>query len=1047
MSKLYYCKSGLPRVSRLWLVLAVIITLSVATQNAAAQSQNTFALQGVVLDESDQPFVGVSVMIPSSTGGTTTNARGEYSILIPKDCDSLLFSFIGYFPQTVSVRDARLVRMKPNVTSIDNVVVNGIFSRKKDSYTGSAVSLYGKDLSRVGNQNLFQSLKNLDPSLSIMSNLSMGSDPNSLPEMQLRGTSTFPADETASLKGNYKDRPNTPLFILNGFETTAEKIFDMDMNRVASVTILKDAAAKAIYGSKAANGVVVIETKKLGTNETLVTYNGSVTLQMPDLTSYNLCNAEEKLRVELLEGWYTHKDPDSQVLFMQTYNSRLKRVQDGLDTDWLAKPLRTGIGTKHAVSVELGEKALKTLANFSYNDVKGVMKGSDRQTITGDIDLQYRKKGVLFRNLMSVGSEKDNDSPYGQFSKYALLNPYFSPYDENGKLLHYLDGYTPMDNTLNDLRYVVGNPLYDATLNSLQRSTYLDFSNDFRVEVDFLKDFKAIASMNVSSRWFDSDDFFPADHSKFADYAKDEATQLRRGSYDLAFGKSSSLGGQFDLQYHKSIKRHNIDVAARFQVSESKYENTTNYAEGFPTDKIINIGMARQYALEKTPSRTSSLNRSLGALVSASYNFADRYMTDLTFRKDASSMFGNDNPWANFWSAGLAWNISNEKFMQNVKWIDMLRVRGSVGTTGNQNFALNNSMALYQYNTNGQYQGFLGAILQNMENPGLLWEEKFDVNVGLDAYIGNLTLTVEYYNSTTRNMVTGLSIAPSTGFNSVRENLGKVRNKGWEVQARYTALQNKDGYLNIHGSLVTNDNRIVKISDKMRTFNDQQRKMAQDKNLATPIILYEDGRAMNTIWAVPSLGIDPNNGQEVFVKKDGTKTYTWSTSDLQPFGSTEYKYKGLFGFDGMWKGIGASVTLSFLGGGYAYNQTLVDRVEDCDMQYNVDKRVLTGRWQTPGQNAQFSSLEKKWTNPETNQEEIAKTMASSRFIQKRNELTLSSVSVYYEFSRKLLNKIKLQQLRLAFYMNDVETWSSIRIERGTAYPFARTMSFSLTGTF
>lgn len=202
---------------------------------------------------------------------------------MPEGRDNLIFSHIGYVSQTLPSAQTRLVRLVQDEQEIENVVVTGIFTRKKESYTGSATTITSGQLARVSNRNVFESLKNIEPSLYIMDNTLMGSDPNTLPDMQLRGITTFPSESTGvNIKGNYQNRPNQPLFILDGFETTAEKVMDMDMTRIESITILKDAAAKALYGSKAANGVIVIETKRLAGNQELVTYTGSIEVSMPD---------------------------------------------------------------------------------------------------------------------------------------------------------------------------------------------------------------------------------------------------------------------------------------------------------------------------------------------------------------------------------------------------------------------------------------------------------------------------------------------------------------------------------------------------------------------------------------------------------------------------------------------------------------------------------------------------------------------------------------------------------------------------------------------
>lgn len=224
----------------------------------------------------------------------------------------------------------------------------------------------------------------------------MGSNPNSVPDMSMRGTSSFPTTESSSLRSNYQNQPNQPLFILDGFETTAETIMDMDMNRIESITILKDASAKALYGSKAANGVIVIETKRLTGNQQRITYNGSISLEMPDLTSYDLCNAFEKLEAERLDGVYTSSSANTQIQLDQLYNGRRKLALEGLDTYWLSKPLHTGIGHKHNLNIELGDSQnLRAILDLTYNQITGVMKGSNRRNISGDINLSYRHNKLL----------------------------------------------------------------------------------------------------------------------------------------------------------------------------------------------------------------------------------------------------------------------------------------------------------------------------------------------------------------------------------------------------------------------------------------------------------------------------------------------------------------------------------------------------------------------------------------------------------------------------------------------------------------------------
>lgn len=359
---------------------------------------------------------------------------------------------------------------------LDDVVVNGIYERKKESFTGAATVVKKEELMRNGSQNLLQNLKNIDPSFKIVDNMELGSDPNKMPEIQMRGQQSL-----TDVNGTYTGNPNQPLFILDGFETDLTTVYDLDMNRVETVVLLKDAAAKAIYGSKAANGVVVIETRKPNPGKLKVTYKGDLNITVPDLTGYNLCNAREKYDVDKTFGTFSDDWSKEQYL-----NNIMKSIASGVDTDWLAQPLRTGIGHRHSVYLEGGDKRLRYGVDLLYNDFKGVMKGSDRKTFTGGFSLSYRYKSLLFRNQFNVTLNHADNSPYGSFSEYATLNPYWSPYDETGALKQ-IAGSTGCGGLIG---VTVGNPMWNATIGTKDFSKYTGLSNNFYIEWQALKTLK-----------------------------------------------------------------------------------------------------------------------------------------------------------------------------------------------------------------------------------------------------------------------------------------------------------------------------------------------------------------------------------------------------------------------------------------------------------------------------------------------------------------------------------------------------------------------------
>ena len=1006
----------------------VVIRKSAAKMEKAQQ----VTLSGTVRDKDGQTLPGVSVVIKGTSLGGATDIDGKYRFTVPLTKDMILvFSFVGMETKEVVYKGESTlnVTLNSDITEMAEVVVTGIFTRKADSYTGAVTTIKKEELQRVGNQNVLQSLKNIDPSFQVLENNEFGSDPNKVPDIQMRGASNF-----SDMKDKYQTNPNQPLFIVDGFEQSIEKVMDMDMNRVASITLLKDATAKALYGSKGANGVVVIETVTPEVGKMRVSYSGNLSIQAPDLGSYDLANAAEKLEIERRAGVYTDKlgRPDVQQQYDEKYNEYYKEILRGVDTYWLEKPLRVGVGHKHSLNFEGGDDIIRYSIDFSYNKVAGVMKGSDREVISGGFNFQYRYGKFLFRDQLSVTFNKADESPYGAFSEYAKLNPYWRAYNDDGSIREVMGDYQIANMQGSHPIY---NPMINASLNTKTSTSYTDITNNFYAEWQVDKNWKATARIGVSEKRNDMDDFYPASHSIFANVND----ILKRGKYIIENGKSSSISGDLNINYNNQFGKHTIFGNAGAFISGEKSSAYRHTAEGFPNNQKADISFAKQYAENSTPTGYSTINREASFLLAASYDYDNRYLADATVRESASSLYGSDNRWANSWSFGIGWNLHNEAILKGVGWIKQLKLRASIGLTGNQNFDTNAAIATYNYYTGIVYGGlagkFTGAYLASMPNSQLKWEQKKDHNIGIDMRVAGLSLSVDYYSADTKNMLTDVTIPTSTGFAIVKDNLGLVRNSGVEAKANYTIWQGKEGFVNVYGTFAYNRNKIIRLSESMRAYNEKMMKQAEDNNTSAPVLMYQDGLSMKTIWAVPSAGIDPQTGQEIYIKKDGTYTYTYSANDMVAAGNSDPKYRGTGGFTAEYKGIGLSATISYLAGCQMYNSTLVSRVENANIAYNVDRRLLIGRWTTPGQVTPYKKF-----NSETT------TRATTRFVQDRRELSLSSISAYYEFPSSIYKKLSMQRLRLSFYLNDIATFSSIKIERGLNYPFARNMSFSLTAT-
>ena len=443
-------------------------------------------VKGTVKDVKGNPLPGVTVLLKGTALGVSTDGNGKFTVSFPELKDAVfLFSFIGMKSQEVKYTgqtDIKVV-LEEDATEMEEVVVTGIFERKAESFTGSVASYKGEELKKVGTQNVLQSLKTLDPSFRITPNNQFGSDPNKLPDVNIRGKSSI-----SNIESEWGDDPNRPLFILDGFEVDLQTIVDLSMDRIASVNVLKDAASTAMYGSRAANGVLVVETVKPKPGKLQFTYNGTLTVDVPDLSDYNMMNAEEKLAFEKASGFY-----DRQTVYegwrdyQDLYNKRLALVRSGVDSYWLSEGLRTGITHKHNIRAMGGNEAMYYSFGLNYSGNEGVMKQSGRDVLGANINLQYRIEKLQISNDFTFDYTESENAPVA-FSEYARVNPYYRK-EINPDHPEYLEIYTVAGFT-----YRRSNPLYNASLNYKNGTKSTGFRNNFRVE------YRPVAGLRLSGK-------------------------------------------------------------------------------------------------------------------------------------------------------------------------------------------------------------------------------------------------------------------------------------------------------------------------------------------------------------------------------------------------------------------------------------------------------------------------------------------------------------------------------------------------------------------
>ena len=1009
-------------------------------------------IRGMVVDANREPIPGASIIVKGTRTGTSTNIEGEFTLDVKNDKVTLEVSFIGMKKQTLQVDASRKkmleITLVDDVKTLDDVVVTGYSNVRKTSFTGSSTQISGDDLRKVSQTNVIGALQTFDPSFRLVSNAQFGSDPNALPEMYIRGRSGFGVkelDKDQLSKSNLENNPNLPTFIMDGFEVSIEKIYDLDPTRIESMTILKDAAATAIYGSRAANGVVVITTVAPKPGEVRVSYNFTGTLEMPDLRDYNLANASEKLEIERRAGLYDKGNNGNNTTAdgLNKYYEKYALIQSGIDTDWLSLPLRNAFDHKHSLYIEGGTPNLRYGVDASYNGGNGVMKGSGRDRYSIGFSLDYRVKKLQVKNTVSFGHTKSKESPYGAFSDYTSLLPYETPY-KNGTLVKQLYYSRKGSNSVN-------NPLYEATLSNYEWSAYDEIIDNLSVNW-YLNDYLTVkGQFSVTKQYTSSERFYDPLSSKVSVYGTTD-TKLQG---DLFTGEGSSLSWNSNafLYYTRSFGNHNFNFSGGWEASAYNTENTSAQYRGFPSGQFNSFNYASE--IYKKPTLTENTTRRVSILATLNYTWNDIYLADASVRFDGSSEFGANQKWAPFFSGGLGVNIHNYDFLKGNEKINKLKVRASYGRTGKVNFPAYAATTMYETLFDEWYITGYGAVLKALGNKDLSWEKTDKFNFGIETQFFNQRLTVDldYYYEKTIDLINDVTLSQTSGFSTYKNNMGEVENKGFEMQIRADIYRDRNWSVALWGNMAHNKNKILKISDSQKAYNERVAEFykkelqyqaiyntsLKDANYAVPISQYAEGESLTSIWAVRSLGIDPTTGKELFLNRDGSITDTWDASQEVVVGNTEPKLNGSIGLNATYKNWSLFAAFQYEFGGQEYNQTLVDRVENADIANgNVDLRVLTQRWQKPGDVAEFKNIaDSKLT-----------TLPTSRFVQDKKYIRLSALTLSYDFNREWIKKhLHMNMLRLEMSSSDFINWNSIRQERGLSYPKSWKVDFSLKAQF
>lgn len=845
-------------------------------------------LVGVVKDDMGQPLQGAVVYIKSDrTHGTQVDQHGNFVLKdIPKGNHTLVFYMMGMKKVEIKYtgQESTVVILKEDTESIKNAIVTGIVTRYKDSFTGSATTMTGKELKKINSGGIMKGIEALEPAVRITENSLRGADPNTLPDMEIRGKTSI----VGEISSEYENIPNEPLFILDGMETNLETIVNLNIDRVKSVTILKDAASTAIYGSKAANGVIVVETIPPESGELRVSYAANFTLQFPNLRDYNLMNASEKLEYERLAGRYTSRseaeDPQQDKLD-ELYYKRLKDVRSGVDSYWLSDPLRSVLNHSHNLYLDGGDNHMQYGIGLNFGDDKGVMKGSDRSVTGGNIQIRYRKGHFTFTNNFNANFVSANHEPV-PFYTFAQANPYYKKRNE--------DGFIPL--LLEDMSVAntaIYNPLALFNIKNENKSESQSYSNQVNLTWRFLGAFSLRGTMGIIKNISESETFKSPSHPDFKGSLGD-----KKGLFTNDRSDHLSYNGRVVFSFGKLIAGiHNISANASWDFSNRDYKTQGYAITGFVGDQHTNPAFSAGFDKGTKPMYRKSTTRSTGFLLSTNYSYKGKYIMDLNYRIDGSSVFGAQKRFTGTWSVGLAYDISNEDWF-DVEWINHMKFRYSAGNPGNQNFDAYMSSGIYKYNS--AYTNIFGesAIIDKIANKNLKWQKTLDNNFGLDFsfFEDRLKFSADYYYKNTDPLLVSVTLPPSTGVSRKYTNLGSQISQGYSGSLNILAIKKDDLRLNFNFSFRHNESKYENIGNSLEFMNQKD-----------VFRRYYDGASPDDIWTVRSKGIDPATGREVFIDKQGNYTFKYNAEDEVKVGSSAPDLEGFLGVSLFWKQFSANL--------------------------------------------------------------------------------------------------------------------------------------------
>jgi TonB-linked SusC/RagA family outer membrane protein len=775
--------------------------------SAAFSQQKT--VTGKVTDQDAKPLSNATVTVKGTNISAITNADGQYSITLPANANTLVFSYVGYQVNEANIQGNNSVSviMQPQANSMNEVVVIGYGTAKRKDVTGAVSSVTATQIAKVPVTTLDQALQGRAPGVQIINN---DAAPGGNVTVLIRGV------------GSLASGGNAPLYVVDGYPTTGG-INNINPNDIASIDVLKDASATAIYGIRAANGVVIITTKKGTKNKMQVSLDAFVSVQNKP-KQYDLLNAQDfaalSNEVEAADSTHTY------------FGLPIWHTPDQLHTvDWQDAVYRTGITQNYTIGIRGGSDKVQAAMSFGYYDQKGIVIGSFFKRYSLNLNLDYQATNWLKSSTSVKYSYQNSNNPLGTGN---LLNVATNPptMDSGSRLTTQIKDANGNYGFYNPLKNVVsshGNPVYSVETNQYQNTTNYILATSF-LEATIYRGLKIKTNVGANVSNYGGFYLQPEDNRASLQYP---GSIVSPANYHQTLNKTFEWLWENTISYDKTFGAHTINFVGGISAQENTW--TGMGGGGIPPNSVTrDLSLVSNLVLDQNiPGTNTGNGQNVYSLSSKfariTYQFADKYMLTATIRRDGSSKFDTGHKYGTFPSAAVGWRIKNESFLSNVNWLSDLKLRGSYGEVGNEA-----PIGLFQYqslyagnypsNVNGGGLDNLGypfnKIYQNgiaqiqPANPTLKWETDKQTDIGIDAAFlhGALTFTADWFNRDSKDFLLRLAAPAQTGYNFITRNVGSMRNTGFEFAANYSGTSGKDFQYGIGLTLTTIKNKLTSIT-------------------------------------------------------------------------------------------------------------------------------------------------------------------------------------------------------------------------------------------